>query len=306
MKKIAALLFIVIFISGCATLDYLFTDQTQQAKSIWPAPSRYKMYWYRPKMLSSSEEAMGILKNLQQSFVEFTAGRHFKTFDLDKYGLRTKWEWTEATQSTEYVPSSGGGFIGWNYVSYYGGSYQPRTYTSQHEGAFVIPFAVVSSLEIGYCFDVPGTWKWDLVVYLDNKNPIELRAPDEETVKQLGNAIATLSREQGRIIRFPMFGFRITPLTPEQSAELALHSGTGLLIHDVYVGSPAEKANLRFLDVILEVDGQPVKDDKELITLSENKKSVNLKILRREKITDAAGNASLQKTELSLPINFDK
>jgi hypothetical protein len=290
----------VMLISGCATIPF-----EQQAKSIWPSPIGAKWYWYRPEMLSSAEEAMGTLRNLQQSFVEFAAGQNFKTFDLDKYGLRTKWEWTETTQYTQYVPNSGGYWVGGHYQSYYGGSYQPSTQTSQHEGAFVIPFAEVSSLEIYSYPDLDRNYKWSLHVYLDNKDPVYLRAPDEKTVKQLGNAIATLSREQGRIIKFTRFGSSTPPLTPEQSAELALQPGTGLLVHDVAVGSPAEKVGLRFLDVILEVDGQPVKDVNELHALSENKKSVNLKILRRGKITDATGNTSLQKTELSLPVNLE-
>lgn len=298
MRKIAVLLFIVVFVNGCATFP------TQQAKSIWPSPpTNFTWHWYRPEMLSSAEEAMGTLKNLQQSFVEGTTTQHFKTFDLDKYGLRTSWEWTETTQSTQYVPSSGGALIGWNYVSYYGGSYQPRTDINQHAGAFVIPFAEVSTLEILYSIYYSGSW--GLIVYLDNKDPIYLRAPDEKTVRQLGNAIATLSREQGRILKFKRYGFTVLLLTQEQSAELALQPGTGLLIYDVFVGSPAEKVGLRFLDVILKEDGQPVKDVNELIALGKDKKSVNLKILRREKVTDAAGNTSLQKTELSLTLNLE-
>ena len=288
----------ILFASGCITFP------TQEAKSIWPSPTGFTYHWYRPEMLSSTEEAMGTFKNLQQSFVEATAGQPFKTFDLDKYGLRTKWEWTETTQSTQYVPSTGGGLVGGYYVSYYGGSYQPRTDISQHAGGFVIPFAEVSSLEIYYSIFYSGYW--GLIVFLDNKDPISLRASDEKTVKQLGSAIATLSREQGRILKFPRCGFTVLPLTPEQSAELALQPGTGLLITDVFVGSPAEKAGFRFLDVILEKDGQPVKDVNESFTPTENKKSVNLKILRREKITDAAGNTSLQKTELTLPLNFEE
>ncbi len=301
MKKIAVLLFIAVFASGCATFS------KQQAASIWPAPTYYEWYWYRSEMLSSAEEAMGTLKNLQQSFVEYTSGQHFKTFDLDKYGLRTKWEWTETTQSTEYVPTYGGSFFGSTYVPYYGGTNQTRTNTSQHAGGFVIPFAEVSAL---YIYDLSSyekrAYKWDLAVCLDNKDPISLRAPDEKTAKQLGNAIATLSREQGRIIEFPKFGFRGASLTPEQSAELALQPGTGILVHAVAAGSPVEKAGLRFLDVILEEDGQPVKDVNELVALCEKKKSVKLKILRREKITDAAGNTSLQKTELSFPLNLEQ
>jgi hypothetical protein len=286
--------------SGC-TLAPL----EQQAKSIWPAPIQQKQYWYHPEMLSSAEEAIGTLKNLQQNFVEFSAGQFFKTFDVDKYGLRTKWEWTETKQYTEYVPNTGGYFIGWNYVPYYGGSNQTRTSVVQHEGAFVVPFAEVSSLGIYYYPYLNRKFLWGLVVYLDNNNIVALRAPDEKTVKQLANAIATLSREQGRIVRRSRFGINPAPLTQQQSAELALQPRTGLLIYEVAVGSPAEKGGLRFLDVILEEDGQPVKEASEFIALAKDKKSVNLKILRREKITDAAGNTSLRKTELSLPVNLE-
>ena len=84
-----------------------------------------------------------------------------------------------------------------------------------------------------------------------------------------------------------------------------LQPGTGFLIYDVYVGSPAEKVGLRYLDVILEEDGQPVKDVYELTALSVDKKSVNLKILRWEKIPGGAKKTSLQKTELTLPLNLE-
>jgi hypothetical protein len=292
-----------LFASGCTSLLY---PLGQQAKSTWPGPTGITWYWYRTEMLSSAEEAMGTLKNLQRSFVEFTAGQDFKTFDLDKYGLRTTWEWTETTQYTQYVPNSGGYWIGYHYVPYYGGSYQPSTSTTQHNGALVIPFAEVSSLAIFNSPNIPVTWKWGLEVSLEGKAPIYLRAPDEKTVRQLGNIIATLSREQGRIIKFSSWGFGVAPLTPEQSTELALQPGTGLLIYWVSVGSPVEKVGLRFLDVILEEDGQPVKDVNELVAPAGKKKSVNLKILRREKITDAARKTSLQKTELSFPVNLEE
>ncbi|MDD5006188.1 MAG: PDZ domain-containing protein [Candidatus Omnitrophica bacterium] len=311
MRKIVVLLFMAVFVSGCATLDYLFTEQTQPAKSVWPSPNYYtKGYWYRPGILSSAEEAMGTLKNLQESFVgasKGTFGKHFKTFDLDKYGLRAKWEWTEAVQHSQYVPNSGGYFVGLNYVPYYGGSYQTHTDTSQYEGAFVIPFAMVASLGLfNYPLADPSCpFPWQLMVRLDDGNTVDLRVTNEKTAKLLGNAIATLSKEQGRIISSMVYGFTVFPLKQEQSAELALQSGTGLLIYDVYVGSPAEKIGLRFLDIILEVDGQSVKDPNELTTLAKNKKSVNLKILRWEKITDATGKASLQKTELFFPLNLE-
>ncbi len=299
MKKIAALLFIAIFASGCATFP------TQQVKSIWPQPSsQVKWYWSNWQMLSSADEAIGVLKNLQQNFVEYAAGQPFKTFDVDKYGLRVKWEWTETSQTTEYVPTYGGSFFGSTYVPYYGGTNQTRTNTSQHTGAFVIPFAEVSDIWLAHVPGLPREYKWQVSVSLGDKSIVNLRAPDEQTARQLGNAIATLSREQGRILPRCLFGMTISSLTPEQSAELVLSPGTGVLVVNVDVGGPAEKAGVLFLDVILEVDGQPVKNKEELNAQSLNKKSVKLKILRRQKITDAAGKTNLQNIEVFLSVNL--
>ena len=140
---------------------------------------------------------------------------------------------------------------------------------------------------------------------MDKKDTITLRAPDEGTVRQLGNAIATLSRERGRNLRFAKVGLSLAPLTPEQSAELALQSGTGLLVTDVFVGGSAEKAGVRFLDVVLDIDGLPVKTQNELIALTENKKNVNFRILRRDGNASVAGNARSKRTVSSILVNLE-
>jgi hypothetical protein len=301
MKKLIALLFLVLFICGCATASY-----GRRAKSIWPQPSSVKWYWSNWQMFSSADEAIGVLKNIQQGFVEYAAGQFFKTFDVDKYGLRVKWEWTETSQTTEYVPTYGGSWFGSTYVPYYGGTNQTRTNTSQREGAFVIPFAEVSDIWMAYVPNIARPYKWQISVSLGAKPTINLRAIDEQTARQLGNAIATLSREQGRVLPRYFFGVSLLPLTPEQSAELSLVPGTGVVVSDVPIGSPAEKAGVLFLDVILEVDGQPVKNYAEVDAQSTNKKSVKFKILRRQKVADpTTGKMSLQNTELSLPVNIE-
>ena len=301
MKKIFFLLFVAALLSGCATTSY-----RRQIKSIWPQPvSQVKWYYPNWQMFSSADEAIGVLKNLQQGFVEYAAGQHFKTFDVDKYGLRVKWEWTETSQTTEYVPTYGGSWFGSTYVPYYGGTNQTRTNTSLREGAFVIPFAEVSDLWMGYVPGMPREYKWQVSVSLGAKAPVNLRAPDEQTARQLGNAIATLSSQQGRSLPRYFFGVTLSPLTPEQSAELGLLPGTGVLVSNVHIGGSAEKAGVLFLDVILEVDGQPVKNQEELVAQSLNKKSVKFKTLRRLKVTDAAGKVSLQNTEVFISLNIE-
>ena len=138
--------------------------------------------------------------------MEQSAGQHFTTFDLDKYGLRTTWEWTETTQTAVYMPSYGGSWIGGQYVPYYGGTSQLRTDTNQHKGSLTIPFSDVYFLRINYWKDLNGTSLWWLRVFLDGKDTITLRASNEKTVRQLGDAIATLSKERGRSIKFSRLG----------------------------------------------------------------------------------------------------
>jgi len=299
MRKLAAaILFLAIFISGCATASY-----GRKAKSIWPEPSRYILYWPNWQTFSSADEAIGVLKNIQQNFVEFTSGQPFKVFDVDKYGLRVKWEWNETTQTTEYVPTYGGSWFGSTYVPYYGGTNQARTDINQRTGSFVIPFAEVSSLWMAYYPNLNRPYKWEIGVSLGDKPDVNLRVSDEQTARQLGKAIATLSREQGCTLSRYYFGLGLSPLTPEQSAALELSPGTGVLVSNVHIGGSAEKAGVLFLDVILEVDGQPVKNYAEVNAQSANKKSVKFKILRREKVVDSTGKANLQNTEVFLSVN---
>jgi Do/DeqQ family serine protease len=56
------------------------------------------------------------------------------------------------------------------------------------------------------------------------------------------------------------FGLQLEPLPPETAERLGLASSQGLLVTDVAVGGPAERAGLQRGDVIVEVDRQPVRD----------------------------------------------
>ncbi len=65
----------------------------------------------------------------------------------------------------------------------------------------------------------------------------------------------------GTLVR-PWIGAGGEPVTGNQVAALGLDRPRGVLISNVYPGSPAEKAGVRKGDVILSVDGREVYDDK--------------------------------------------
>ena len=88
--------------------------------------------------------------------------------------------------------------------------------------------------------------------------------------------------KRGKVTR-GWLGVGIQPLTPELAKSFALRADEGILVNQVMPKSPAEGAGLKTGDLILSVDGKPVKDPRELqriIAESEIGKSLELTILR--------------------------
>ncbi len=73
-------------------------------------------------------------------------------------------------------------------------------------------------------------------------------------------------RESGKVVR-GFLGVELGDLNDELAETLGLESLDGALVGRVHPGSPASKAGLRPTDVIVEWDGQPVRDATELTLL---------------------------------------
>lgn len=279
VRKIIRIGFIVVFISiwtGCATTSY---DSTPP-KSIWPSlSSSYQWQYYVPKKISSIEKAIGTIKNLEKSFVDWDSGRHFSSFDVDRYGLRAKWEWTKTKQHQTY--DSGGFFLGWDYVPT--GQYRTHTYQEQHKDSLIIPFPEVRWLILTYLLKENRNYKWGLTVLLEGKEPIRLRVSDKKSLWQLADSIATLSNFN---FERKVLGIEWQMLTDKQSEALNLQPGIGMLVVGVGVGSPSDKAGIKFLDVILAVDGSSDEESQKIVKEISTKlaqperKSLSLTILR--------------------------
>jgi len=279
--------------SGCAT-------STTTTPSIWPAASPYTWLYHAPQITSSPEDAIGTIKNLQQSFVEWDAGRHFSSLEVDPYGLRAKWEWTEVTQETTYVPNQGGFFVGWDYVPTYGGSYQTQSYSTQKNNMFIIPFNGIQGLRLYHMPTLPRNYKYGLAVGLEQE-VVTLRVETEKQLRQLADAIATLAAAQEAELAPLLIGVKAAPLTPEQRDNLALVSDTGIVVSRVAQGSPADAAGIRFLDVLMEADGQSLTSLEGLVAMVKAAKTAEIrtlpiKLLRREKVTRPVVNPKTQKT----------
>ncbi|MBI4572971.1 MAG: Do family serine endopeptidase [candidate division NC10 bacterium] len=90
--------------------------------------------------------------------------------------------------------------------------------------------------------------------------------------------------KKGKVTR-GWLGVGIQPLTPELAKSFGVSADEGILVNQVMPKSPAEAAGLKTGDLILMVDGKPVKDPRQLqriIAETDIGKSIEFTILREK------------------------
>lgn len=101
------------------------------------------------------------------------------------------------------------------------------------------------------------------------------------------NMIKTLvpQLKEGKVVR-PRLGVRTQEITKEMSESYGLDKTEGALVAEVVKGSPAEKANIREEDIIIEVNGKRVADNAQLpkmIAAFQPKQKIKIKLVREKK-----------------------
>lgn len=113
-------------------------------------------------------------------------------------------------------------------------------------------------------------------------------------------------RGKGKVTR-GYLGVLIQKVTPEIAESLGMDKGYGALVANVSKEGPAEKAGVKVGDVIVEFDGQPVKDSGDLpiiVARTPVDKKVRMKVLRDKKeivLNVAIGELKDQEVVASAP-----
>jgi serine protease Do len=113
-------------------------------------------------------------------------------------------------------------------------------------------------------------------------------------------------RGKGKVTR-GYLGVLIQKVTPEIAESLGMDKGYGALVANVSKDGPAEKAGVKVGDVIVEFDGQPVKDSGDLpiiVARTAVDKKVRMKVLRDKKeinLNVAIGELKDQEVVASAP-----
>ncbi len=132
----------------------------------------------------------------------------------------------------------------------------------------------------------------------------------------LSRNIISQLKSKGEVTR-GWLGVRIQPVDDQIAEYFDLESKKGALVTEVFPGDPAEKAGIRTQDIILKVNGEPIKDNRDLsakiadipvgdkITIEllrdGRRKSVTVEIAQREESQVAQGPGD-ETTEASLGI----
>jgi serine protease Do len=101
---------------------------------------------------------------------------------------------------------------------------------------------------------------------------------------ELAKKVVQQLRENGRVVRGYLGVSKIYPLDEGFRKSLDIDVKNGALIQEVVPGTPADKAGLKPYDVIIEVDGQPIKDHNDLaIKIADIPpgKTVEIKVVRK-------------------------
>lgn len=277
MKPRRVLLFLIALLlaAGCASAPPAAPPPPVQA-DLWPKIYGDETYFASFASPWTSDEAIGAIRNLQNSIVEYAANLPISELSVDAYGMRARWSWTEAGS---IVRSAG----------------------------FIIPFDQVASLLLERYPSIDKSFKWGLNVYLGGGNPpISVRTPTRDAAERLGKAILVLAKARGAAPNLPnpRFGAALAALTDAQAQAAGIQKSGGVIVSWVFKESPAEAAGFSPQDIITGIGGKPVSSGSDLIAALDaaaaaGAKSIPVNGIRRSYRVEGA-----KRVEIFVPVTF--
>jgi hypothetical protein len=104
----------------------------------------------------------------------------------------------------------------------------------------------------------PAGGNWNVNIYAGSLYNFFFKT--EEAARNFINAVASILRQRGMDLKFSRFGLMWENVIPAQAAEMGRPIGESVLVTMVAIAGPADRAGIRPLDVVLEVNSTLVKN----------------------------------------------
>lgn len=241
---------------------------------IWPKIYTDETYMTTFASSLSEADAVGAIKNLQNSFVEFNAGLPFSEFDVDPYGLRAKWQWVE----NNFVKSA----------------------------SLIIPFDQVTSILLEHYPALDRDYKWGINVYISGGSTVSLRTPTRDAAQRLGNAIMTLAKARKAPLNMPnpLFGAALGALSDAQAQAAGILKTSGIIVLWVFNESPAEKAGFSAQDIITAAGGKEIHTGDDLFSAVNTAAAAGATQLRIDGIRRSYKVENGKYVEIFVPVTY--
>lgn len=273
MKKASLLIGLsALFVLGCATPP---PPAPPPVSDIWPKIYEDETYLTGFESTWTEDEAVGAIRNLQNSFVEHNANLPITELNVDAFGARARWSWVEM------------GAI-------------------QKSAGFIIPFDQVTSVLLESYPASDKAFKWGINVYISGGNPVVLRMPNRDAAERFGKAVIVLAKARKSPLSMPnmRFGAAIGSLTVDQARAAGVLQSAGVIISWIFRESPAEKAGFSAQDIITSVAGKTIQKGQELFDLIEVAAAAGATELKIDGLRRTYRREGDKYVEVFIPIRF--
>jgi hypothetical protein len=258
-------------ILACFCLFIIGASLLAETQTIWPALSPEQWYWYEPETNFPFERIKSIFKDAETAKTSFW----YAKFPNSLYTIQnTQFEIAKDNTVKEIKFKTS-----WAGINNASGKHGSHTCS-------VTPDAV---REMSLFYNPrAGNDPWRLKVTLIDTF-FFFFFKDENTARQFGNAFSSILGAKGLDLKLPKLGIITGDLTAGQAEALGKTRVENVLITDVAIDGPADKAGLRPLDVVTEVNGIRIKNNSHFISLIEGIPSgtkLSVTCLQREKTTE--------------------
>jgi hypothetical protein len=249
---------LVIACGLCAWMTAGFSLAQVAEQNIWPRASSGLWYWIIPKTDFAPEQVEAAFKKTvdeETAFLDtqFGASVFFaKKIRLTKGKSRDRRKYPDQPEKADVLR------IEAEWRNGYLNQYRGQSY------CFIVLDAI-RSLDMHFLPNprerfpkAPENRNWNVTIFAGSRYSFFFAM--EDSARNFINAVASVLEQRGLGLTFSKFGLMWENVTPAQAADLGKPIGESVLVTMVAIAGPGDRAGIRPLDVILEVNGSKVKN----------------------------------------------